>query len=112
MNTAAIIDTYYKAVGEKKFDVVEKLLNPEVQFISPLAKWQGREAVLEATKKFTVVFKSLKLRATFGSKDQAMVVYDLECPAPIGTFSTAVLMSFKDGTIIKIELFFDPRPFS
>lgn len=112
MNTAQIIDTYYKAVSKREFDIVEKLLHPDVKFIAPLAKLQGKEAVLEATKKFAAMFKTLKIRATFGSKEQAMAVYDLECPAPIGAISSSVLMSFDgSGLISRIELLYDARPF-
>ena len=72
---------------------------------------EGKEAVLEATKRFITLFKTLKVRAKAGLGEQAIVVYDLECPAPIGLFSTAVLMTFQEGLILKIELFYDARPF-
>lgn len=111
-SNAAIAETYYKAVGEKNVESIEKYIHPDIQFIAPLGKETGKEAFLEAAKKFTNLFTSLKIRAISGAENQAMVVYDLECPSPIGTFSTAVLMTFKEGLIAKIELFFDARPFS
>lgn len=106
-----IAEAYYKAMGEKNVAAVGKYLHPDVQFVAPLGKMSSKEAVLEGAKKFTNLFKTLKIRSKFGSEDQAMVVYDLECPAPIGNFSTAVLMTFREGLISKIELFFDARPF-
>lgn len=111
MNTVEIIEEYYKAVGNKNFEKIEKLLHPDVQFIAPLAKIKGKEAVLEATKKFTTLFKTLNIRAKFGSSNKAMVVYDLDCPEPIGLFSSSALMTFENGLIKKIELFYDARPF-
>lgn len=111
INHAAIAEAYYRAVGEKRVDEIEKHLHPDVRFIGPLAKMTGKEAVIDATKKFTAFFQSLKIRGTFGSGDQVMVVYDLECPAPVGKLSTAVLMTFEDGLVAKIELFYDARPF-
>lgn len=111
INNAAIAEDYYRAVGEKRVEEIEKHLRPDVRFIGPLAKMNGKEAVLEATKKFTAFFQSLKIRGTFGSGDQIMVVYDLECPAPVGKLSTAVLMTFEEGLVAKIELFYDARPF-
>ena len=110
-STIMIAEAYYKAMGEKNVAAVGKYLHPDVQFVAPLGKMSGKEAVLEGAKKFTILFKALKIRSTFGSQDQAMVVYDLECPVPIGSFSTAVLMSFQEGLVSKIELFFDARPF-
>ena len=111
MNNTALIETYYKAVGDKNFEKIEKHLHPDVQFIAPLAKMKGKKAVLEATKRFTTLFKTLKIRASFGSNNQAMVVYDLDCPEPIGIFSSSALMTFENGLITKIELFYDARPF-
>jgi hypothetical protein len=110
-NTAAIAEAYYLAMGEKNVQSIEDLVHPDVCLIAPLAKTQGKAAFLEAAKRFTSLFRTLKIRTKLGSEDQAMVVYDLECPEPIGSFSTAVLMTFQEGLIAKIELFYDARPF-
>jgi len=111
MSTAEIIAEYYKAMGQRDFDKLGNFLHADVQFIGPLAKLQGKEAVIEATKRFSSVFKTLKVRAKFGSNHQAMAVYDLDCPEPIGIFSSSALMTFENGLITKIELFYDARPF-
>lgn len=108
---ASVAKAYYKAMGEKNVEEAGKHLHPEVQFIAPLGKKSGKEAVLEAAKAFMNLYNSLKVRSAIGSEDQAMVVYDLACPEPLGSFSTAVSMDFKEGLISKIELFFDARPF-
>jgi len=107
----AIAEAYYTAVGKKDIAGIERYLHPDVQFIGPLAKMTGKEAVLEATKKFSAFFNTLTIRAKFGSGDQAVVVYDLDFPAPIGNLSSAALMTFQGGVVTRIELFFDARPF-
>jgi hypothetical protein len=40
-----------------------------------------------------------------------MLTYDAEFGEPIGICRTAVLMTFKDQLIERLELFFDARPF-
>ncbi len=107
----AIAKAFYTAMGEKKIGEMEKYLHPDVQFSAPLAKLEGKEAYLEALKNFTAFFKTLAIRATFGEGNQAMVVYDADCPAPIGHLPSAALMTLSEGRIIKIELFYDARPF-
>lgn len=107
----AIAEAYYVAVGEKNIAGIEKHLHPDVCFTAPFAKLSGKNAVLEAAKEFTKLFKTLTIRAKFGSEDQAMIVYDLDCPMLNGVVSAAVLMSLHDGFITKIEIFYDPRPF-
>ena len=71
----------------------------------------GKETVLEAAKGFTNLFKTLTIRTKLSSEDQAMIVYDLDCSAPIGNIRVAALFSFQDKLIAKIELFFDARSF-
>ncbi len=108
---ATIAEAYYTAMGEKNIAQLEKYLHPDVIFIAPFSKQTGKEAVLESTKQFASFFKTLKIRAKFGSEDQAMIVYDVDFPAPIGNLSSSVLMTFHEGLIAKIELFYDARPF-
>jgi hypothetical protein len=111
MNTAEMIVDYYNAIGQRDFGKVESYLSPDVQFSGPLAKLKGKEAVIESIKRFSTVFKTLHVRAQFGSSHQAMAVYDLDCPDPIGMVSSSALMTFEKGLITKIELFYDARPF-
>jgi hypothetical protein len=108
-NNAAIAEAYYTAVGERNVGGIEKYLHPDVQFIGPLAKVRGREAFLEVMKNFVDFLKTLKIRATFGSEDQAIVVYDVD--SPVGNSAAASLMTFEEGLIIKIEVIYDARPY-
>ena len=111
-NNAAIAKIFYTIMGEKNVGAMEKYLHPDVQLITPFAKLQGKEVYLEAAKNFTVFFNALTIRATFSEEEQAMIVYDLDCPAPIGKISGAALMTFQDGLITRNELFHDTSPWS
>ena len=107
----AIAEAYYTALREKNTREMGKYLHPNVQFLGPLADMAGKEAVLEAAEKFRAFIKNLTIRATFGSKNQAMVVFDLDCPAPVGVCRSATLMTIEEGLITRLELFYDARPF-
>lgn len=107
----SIAENYYKALGEKDTHLAEKFLHPKVQCIGPLTKIMGKENVSEANKKFISLFTTLKVRSSFASRDQAMIVYDLLCPLPVDAFSAVALLTLKDNLISQIELFYDPRPF-
>ena len=102
---------YYQAMGNKDLAEIEKYLHPDVRLISPMADIRGKDTVLNAVKHFCAVFNKLTIRAQFGSGDQAMVVYDLDCPAPFGIVRGAALLTFKESLIIGYELFYDARPF-
>lgn len=108
-DTKALGAAYYTALGEKNIEEVKKYLHPDIQFTDPQEKVVGREAVLKAAKGFSGIFKSLTIRAKFGSEDQAMIVYEVEIPGLPQKLQAASLLSFQEGLISKIELFYDSK---
>lgn len=110
-NNLAIAEAYYKALGEKNIGATENYLDIDVQCTGPLVQVVGKGNVIEANKKFISLFKTLEIRSSFASHDQAVIVYDLECQAPVNIFSAVALLTFKNNLISKIELFYDARPF-
>ncbi len=110
-NYIAQAEEYYTLVGEKNADGFKKYLHSDVEFYGPFAVLKGKEAVFEATSNFTKAFKSLTIRAKFGAKDQAMIVYDTDISGISKCFPGASLLTFHDGLIIKIELFYDGSRF-
>lgn len=106
-NTKAIGVAYYTALGEKNIEAVKAYLHPDIEFTDPQEKIIGREAVLEAATGFAAIFKTLTIRAKFGSEDQAMIVYDVEIPGLAKSLHAASLLSFRGELISKIELFYD-----
>lgn len=111
-NNVAIVQTFYTAFGEKNIGAMEKYMHPDIHLITPLSKLQGKEAYLEVVKTFINFFNALTIRATFGEGDQAIIVYDLDCPPPIGKVPAAALMTFQEGLIIRNELFHDTNPWN
>ena len=100
-------EEYYRFVGDKKVDEIKKYLHADVQLYGPLAVLKGKEAVIAATSNFMNMFKHLAIRAKFSSGDQAMIVYDVDIPGIAKDFPGASLLSFRDGLIARIELFYD-----
>src|ERR1700733_3351968 len=98
---------YYTALGKKDMVEVEKYLHPEIQFTDPQETVKGKNTVLEAARRFSGIFKALTIREHFGSEDRAMIVYEVEIPGLSKKLQAASLLSFQDGLISKIELFYD-----
>jgi SnoaL-like protein len=107
----ASAEAYYKAMNDKDLAGVGRHLHPDVEFIGPWATLTGKEAVLEAAKRFVSFTKGIRIRAEFGSETQAMLTYDADFGEPIGICRTALLMTFKADLIERMELFYDARPF-
>jgi len=104
-------EAYLKAWDEKDLEAIAKYLHPEVHFIGPMTETTGKEKFLQSAKRMFGLLKALKVCSKFASGDQAIFTYDFICADPIGACRTAELMTFKDGLISGIELFFDARPF-
>lgn len=112
MKNLEIADAYYLAMNNKDKNGMERLLHPDVKFISPITELIGKKAVLKWIEDFLPKFESAIVRAKFANEHQAMLAYDLVFPAPIGRYRAASLIDFQDGLIRKIELFFDTGPIS
>lgn len=100
---------YYTALGEKNIEKVKSYLHPNIQFTDPQETVTGRESVLKAAQGFTGIFKTLVIRAGFGSENQAMIIYEVEIPGLPKKLQAASLLSFQEGLISKIELFYDSK---
>ena len=111
-NYAAKAEAYYTLLGEKNLEGVKKYLHADVEFFGPLAALKGKQAVVEANNNFMKMFNSLKIKTKFGGENQAVVFYEVDIPGIATNFPGVSLLSFKDGLITKIELFYDGTPFS
>lgn len=105
----SMAESYYAAMAEKNVSSMGKYLHSDFQLISPLAEGVGKKTVLEIITQAVSLFNILTVRAKFSSGDQVMLAYNVNFPLPIGDIKSAVLMTFKDNLIFKIELFYDPR---
>jgi ketosteroid isomerase-like protein len=109
-NLAAAV-AYYRGFEEKDREAIGRHLHPEVRLVSPLAQQSGKDAVVESAARLAAMLRGIAFRATFAAGDQVMLAYDLELPEPVGRQPAAVLMTFRDGRIAEIQLYYDPRPF-
>jgi len=106
-NNVKLAEEYYTLIGEKNAAGIKKYFHPNVELYSPLATVKGKEDVFKSASNFIDAIKSLTIRAKFGAGDQALIISDSDIPTVAGTFSTASLLTFRDGLIVKIELFYD-----
>lgn len=110
-NNAKLAEEYYLQISLKNIEGIKKYLHPAVDFCSPLTKTKGIDALVENTGNFMKAFNSLIIRSKFSSGDQAVIVYDVDIPAISSQFPGVSLLTFQNGLIAKIELFFDASPF-
>ncbi len=110
-NVLAAASAYLKAWDNKDLAEISEYLHPEVRFLGPMADVTGKEPVLASAQRMFPLMQNLNVRSIFSSGEQVMAAYDFICAQPVGNCRTAELITFKDGLISQIELFFDARPF-
>jgi hypothetical protein len=102
-------------MDQRDWHTLAACLHPQVTLCGPLSTLEGKEAVIEAAKKFALFFRHLHVREAFASAHKAMLALEFECPPPPqgpGLFPGASLLAFEDGLIRRIDLFYDGRPFA
>lgn len=111
-NNMQVAEKYYENMLAKNYDVMASFLDEKVHLISPLSEVHGREDVVDAAKKLSNLLDNIVFNAKFSEGDQVMFAYDFMFKGAIGRLRSAGLLEFKGGKIVKINLFYDGRPFT
>jgi hypothetical protein len=104
-------EAYLAAWQKKDLAGIGEHLHADVHFKGPMSETTGKDAFLAAAQRIFPPLQSLTVRHTFASGGAVAAIYDFNCAAPIGVCRTAELITFQDGLISGVELFFDARPF-
>ena len=102
---------YLAAWDRRDASEISKYVHPDVHLIGPMNDITGKDAFLQSTKRVLPLLQGVNVRSQFAAGDQAIFTYDFVCAEPLNTCRTAELMTFEDGLIRRIELFYDARPF-
>ena len=110
-NNMGVAKKYYANMLAKNFDQMADCLDEKVHLISPLSEVHGKDNVVEAAKNLSDILNDIVFHAQFSENDQVMFAYDFIFQGAIGLLRSAGLLEFKNGKIVKINLFYDGRPF-
>jgi ketosteroid isomerase-like protein len=108
----SIAARYIELAGEKKYDAVAHILAPDVSFKGPFVTLNSAEAFIGALRRLAPVWERNVVRTAFADGDQACVIYDFVTNTEAGALPCIELLSFRDGRIKSIELFFDRASFA
>jgi ketosteroid isomerase-like protein len=110
-NNADVAVAYYMAMNDKDLDGMAQQLHANVELVSPMDHIRGKDKVLEAAEKLFKPVKSIEIYSKIFDADHVVLTYDMKFDEPIGNCRTAAVMTFRDGLIVRNELFFDTAPF-
>jgi hypothetical protein len=111
-STADLVEAYVTIWEHKDLEGIGRRLHPDVRLVGPSLDLEGRQAVIDSIAAVLPLVRQYKVRSTFASDGSAMLAYDFVCDGPIGLCRTAELLTFEDGLVRSIELFYDARPFA
>jgi hypothetical protein len=106
-----VVQAYLSAWKHKDAEAMGRCVHAGVSFKGPMSESQGRDAFVEGSKRMFPLLREHRLRSILASSDRAMFTYDFVCAEPIGVCRSAEVVTFKDGLIGSVEIFFDARPF-
>lgn len=102
---------YVEAVGEKRFDRVTALLDPQVDFTGPDGKTiHGAEPYVAALQRIAPVLDRNEVRKVFVDGDEACVLYDFVTDTPVGAVPSVEWLTIEGGRVRSIRLVFDTAP--
>jgi ketosteroid isomerase-like protein len=116
MTTRQTIEGYFDAL-KKKARWQDALATDVVftSYASPVKQVAGRDAYLEATKRFYSTIADVEVRQLLVDGDRAVALthYTIQPPNGAPPFASDVAESFsvRDGKIASLDIYFDSAPF-
>lgn len=86
------------------------LLADEVSFAGPLGTTRGVDAYIDGIRKMAEIVERADERTAFAEGDDVCIIYDLVTRTPPASISTAGWYKVRDGKVVAVRAFFDPRP--
>jgi len=114
MSTRNVIETYFNQLKTGKG--WESQLADDVtftSFTSPIKQIAGKQAYIEATKRFYSTIQSFELRTLIvdGAHACALTRYQLKGPAGVFQSDVAEIYTVRDAKIASFGIYFDTAPF-
>src|SRR3954468_288126 len=92
------------------FETTRALLADDVTFVGPMGQAQGADAYVEGVRGMAKTVKGVDRKAVIADGDDVCIIFDLITDTPAGAIPTAGWYRLRDGKIISVRAFFDPRP--
>jgi hypothetical protein len=95
----------------KDLSGIASWLHQDIHFIGAMTETKGKADFLKSVEMTLPLVQDIKIRHAFHNQTSALFIYDFNCVVPLGRNRVAEMMTFANGKIIALELFFDARPF-
>jgi len=99
-----------KAWTTGDLDRTRSLLHDDVTFTGPLASTQGVDDYMTGIDRMSAIVSRADQTQVVVDGDDVCIAYDLITNDPPATIPTVGWYRVKDGKVVSVRAFFDPRP--
>lgn len=110
-NPGDIVNRFQKALGEKDFNTVRRLLADDLEFHGPLDTFHRADDYMTAIQGLSSIIQRIEPKRTFIDGSDVCFIYDMVTNTPAGTAPIAEWYRVAGDRIAAINVFFDARPF-
>jgi ketosteroid isomerase-like protein len=107
-DTASVATSCLEAWTTGNFDALHDLLDDDVTFLGPLGETHGADEYVEQIQGMAKLVDRADVHQVVADGDDVVLVYDLVTKN--ATVPTAGWYRLRDGRIVSVRAFFDPRP--
>ncbi|HEY4185862.1 MAG TPA: nuclear transport factor 2 family protein [Polyangia bacterium] len=101
---------YLNAVGKQRYDEVEALLAPDLQFRGPSMTRTSAADYLGALRRLGAIHVRNDVKRVFVDGDEVCVIYDFVTDTAAGALPTIEWLRFDGDRIRSIDLYYDRLP--
>jgi ketosteroid isomerase-like protein len=91
-------------------DRTRTLLHDDVTFAGPLASTEGVDDYMTGIDRMSAIVSRADQQQVLVDGDDVCIVYDLVTNDPPAMIPTVGLYRIRDGKVVSVRAFFDPRP--
>ena len=106
----SIATAFLQAWTRGDFDSARALLDEQATFDGPLGHTEGADAYIKGVRGFAKIIRSIEIHQVVAEGDDVCVMYDILTNGTAGSLSTAGWYRVRNGKVLSVRAFFDPRP--
>jgi ketosteroid isomerase-like protein len=106
----ALARDYLDAVGNKEFNKLDELLAPDLKFSGPSMTRSTAQDFIAALKRLGAIHVRNDVKRVFADGDEVCLIYDFVTDTPAGALPTIEWLTFSEGRIRSINLYYDRVP--
>lgn len=100
---------YYDWIVKKDLNNINNLLHDAIEFVGPMCAIKGKAEVFSAISGYANIVENIEIIENFSNADKVMLTYILTFQKQKSR--AAVMLTFTNNLIKKLDLYYDPTPF-